>query len=242
MKSSRSSDIRPGPDETIDGLLDGRLQLIQSREGYRFSVDALFLAEFVTVKPGDFLVDLGTGCGVIPLTLLLTTPLRQALGIEIQRDLACQASRNTRLNGLSRKMKILQADIRHPPLSPRTADIVICNPPYRKADSGRINPNTSRAVARHEILLSLEDLLKTARYLMRMKGRFAIIFPAERLTDLLSCSRRFRLEPKRVQVVYPDLHSSSKLVLVETVLEGNPGLEILPPILGQGRYSVISPT
>jgi tRNA1Val (adenine37-N6)-methyltransferase len=242
MKSSKSPDIRPGAEETIDGLLDGRLQLIQSREGYRFSVDALFLAEFATVKPGDFLVDLGTGCGVIPLILLLTTPLRQALGIEIQRDLACQASRNACLNGLSRKMKILQADIRHPPLSPRTADIVICNPPYRKADSGRINPNTSRAVARHEILVSLEDLLKTARYLMRIKGRFAIIFPAERLTDLLSCSRRFRLEPKRVQVVYPDLYSSSKLVLVETVLEGNPGLDILPPILGQGRYSVISPT
>jgi tRNA1Val (adenine37-N6)-methyltransferase len=241
MKSSKFPDTKPGPDETIDALLGGRLQLIQSREGYRFSVDALFLAEFVTVKPGEFLVDLGTGCGVIPLILLLTTPLKQALGIEIQQNLACQASRNACLNGLSRQMKILQADIRHPPLSPGTADIVICNPPYRKADSGRINPNASRAVARHEILVSLEDLLTTARYLMRTKGKFAIVFPTERLTDLLSQSRRFRLEPKRVQVVYPDIHSSSKLVLVETVLEGNPGLEILPPILGQGKYSVISP-
>jgi len=241
MKSSKFPDTKPGPDETVDALLGGRLQLIQSREDYRFSVDALFLAEFVTVKPGEFLVDLGTGCGVIPLILLLTTPLKQALGIEIQPSLACQASRNACLNGLSRKMKILQADIRHPPLSPKTADIVICNPPYRKANSGRINHNASRAVARHEILVSLGDLLTTARYLMRTKGRFAIVFPAERLTDLMSQSRRFNLEPKRVQVVYPDIHSNSKLVLVETVLEGNPGLEILPPILGQGKHSVISP-
>lgn len=241
MKSSKFPETKPGPGETIDVLLDGRLRLIQSKEGYRFSVDALFLAEFVTVKHGDFLMDLGTGCGVIPLILLLATPLKHALGIEIQPYLAYQASRNASLNGLSRKMKVLLADIRNPPFSPGTADIIICNPPYRKANSGRINPNPSRAIARHEILVSLEDLLTTARYLMKRKGRFATIFPAERLTDLLTRSRGFKLEPKRVQVVYPDLHSSSKLVLVEAVLDGNPGLEILPPILGQGKYSITSP-
>jgi tRNA1(Val) A37 N6-methylase TrmN6 len=138
-------------------------------------------------------------------------------------------------------MKILLADIRHPPLSPETADVVTCNPPYRKPESGRINPNSSRAIARHEILVSLEDILATARYLLKIKGRFTTVYPAERLIDLLSQSRRFNLEPKRLQVVYPDLHSSAKLVLVETVLEGNPGLEILPPILGQGKYSLTAP-
>lgn len=204
-------------------------------------MDALFLAEFVTMRSGDLLVDLGTGCGVIPLLLLLTTPLRYALGIEIQPELAQQALKNTRANGLSRKMEILLADIRRPPLSPERADVVTCNPPYRKPKSGRINPNACRAIARHEILVSLEDILVTARYLLKIKGRFTIIYPAERLIDLLGQARRFNLEPKRLQVVYPDLHSSAKLVLVETVLEGNPGLEILPPILGQGKYSIIAP-
>lgn len=241
MRSSKLPDIRLGPNETVDTLLDGRLKLVQSRQGYRFSVDALFLAEFVTIRAGEFLVDLGTGCGVIPLILLLTTPLRHALGIEIQPDLAQQASKNTVANGLSRDMKILLADIRHPPLFAETADVVTCNPPYRKPESGRINPNASRAIARHEILVSLEGILASARYLLKIKGRFTMIYPAERLIDLLSQVRRFNLEPKRLQVVYPDLHSSAKLVLLETVLEGNPGLDILPPILGQGRYSIIAP-
>jgi tRNA1(Val) A37 N6-methylase TrmN6 len=138
-------------------------------------------------------------------------------------------------------MKILLADIRYPPLSPEAADIVICNPPYRKPNSGRINPDTSKAIARHEILVSLEEILKTARYLLKKKGRVAMIYPAERLTDLLSRSRQHALEPKRIQVVYPDLRSSAKLVLLEAVAGGNPGLEILPPILGQGNYSITAP-
>lgn len=241
MNASKCSDIGPGPNETVDVLLDGRLKLMQSRQGYRFSVDALFVAEFVTIRPGDFLVDLGTGCGVIPLMLLLTRPLNHALGIEIQPDLARQAFRNVAINNLSRKMVVLLADISHPPLAPGTADIVTCNPPYRKSNSGRINPNTSRAIARHEILVSLEDILATARYLLKRKGRLTMIYPAERLVDLLSRSRHFNLEAKRLQVVYPDIRSGAKLVLVETVLEGNPGLEILPPILGQGKYSITAP-
>ena len=241
MKLSKRLDIKPGPDETIDALLDGRLKVIQSRGGYRFSVDALFLADFVIVRAGDFLIDLGTGCGVIPLLLLLTTPLHHAVGIEIQPELACQASSNIMLNRLLGKMNILRADIRHPPLSPGTADVVTCNPPYRKPNTGRINPNASRAIARHEILVSLEDILATARYLLKAKGRFTTIYSAERLIDLLSQARRFNLEPKRLQVIYPDMKSSAKLVLVETVLEGNPGLEILPPILGQGKYAITAP-
>lgn len=242
MKSSRYPDTSPGPDETMDALLNGRLKIIQSRQGYRFSVDALFLAEFVMVRKGDFLIDLGTGCGIIPLFLLMTTPLKHATGIEIQPELVRQASRNALRNNLSRKMNILRGDIRRPPLLRGIADIVTCNPPYRKQNSGRINPDTSRAIARHEILVSLEHILAAASHVLKRRGRLAMVYSAERLIDLLSQSRRFGLEPKRLQVAYPDLHSSAKLVLMEAVLEGNPGLEILPPILDQGKYSIPSPT
>lgn len=242
MKSFNHPEGGAASHETVDELLEGRLKLIQSREGYRFSVDALFLAEFVTVKPGDFLVDLGTGCGVIPLLLLATKPLKHAVGIEIQADLALQAWRNAAANDHFRQMDILRADIRHPPFFSGTADVVTCNPPYRKPDSGRINPNTSRAIARHEIFVSLEHILVAARHLLKKKGRFAMVYSAERLIDFLSQSRRFNLEPKRLQVVYPNLHSNAKLVLIEAVLGGNPGVRILPPILGQGKYSITSPT
>jgi tRNA1Val (adenine37-N6)-methyltransferase len=241
MKSSNHPEERTTPHETVDELLEGRLKLIQSREGYRFSVDALFLAEFVTVKPGDFLVDLGTGCGVIPLLLLATKPLKHALGIEIQADLALQAWKNAAANDRSREMDILLGDIRHPPFVSGTADVVTCNPPYRKPDSGRINPNTSRAIARHEIFVSLEHILAAACHVLKKKGRFAMVYSAERLIDVMNQSRRFNLEPKRLQVVYPDLHSSAKIVLIEAVLDGNPGVKILPPILGQGKYSISSP-
>ncbi len=241
MKSFNDPEEGATPHETVDELLEGRLKLIQSREGYRFSVDALFLAEFVTVKPGDFLVDLGTGCGIIPLFLLATTPLKHALGIEIQADLARQAWRNATANDHSREMDILLADIRRPPLSSGTADVVTCNPPYRKSDSGRINPNTSRAIARHEIFVSLEHILAASSHVLKKKGRFAMVYSAERLIDFMSQSRRFNLEPKRLQVVYPNLHSNAKLVLIEAVLDGNPGVKILPPILGQGKYAITSP-
>jgi len=234
MKSYRSPEELAGPGESVDAVLNGRLKLIQSEKGYRFSMDALLLSEFVSVKPGDFLVDLGTGCGVIPMALLLTSPLKHALGLEIQQDLVSQASRNLVINGLSEKMEIIRGDIRRAPLSEKIADIVTCNPPYRKADSGRINPDFSKAVARHEILASLDDILGAAERLLRKKGRLAMIYPSERLTGLITRCRRFNLEPKRLQVVYPSLHSSSKLALMEAFLGGKPGLEVLRPIIGQG--------
>ncbi len=242
MKSYRSPEGWAGPDESVDAVLNGRLRLIQPKNGYRFSIDALLLAEFVSVKPGDVLVDLGTGCGVIPLALLLTRPLKYALGLEIQNELAGQASRNRVINGLSKKMEIVLGDIRHVPLSEKIADIVTCNPPYRKAHSGRINPDLSKAVARHEILASLEDILGTARRLLKRKGRLAMIYPSERLAHLITRCRLFNLEPKRLQIVYPSLNSSSKLVLMEASLGGRPGVEILQPIIGQGDRLIRIPS
>jgi tRNA1Val (adenine37-N6)-methyltransferase len=241
MKSYRSHEELAGPGESLDAILNGRLRFIQPKKGYRFSMDALLLAEFVSVRPGDMLVDLGTGCGVIPLVLLLTSPLRCALGLEIQKDLAGQAARNLLINGLSGKMAIVLGDIRHAPLSEKTADIVTCNPPYRRAESGRINPDFSKAVARHEILASLDDILGTARRLLKRKGRLAMIYPAERLADLITRCRRFNLEPKKLQIVYPSLHSSAKLALMEALLGGQPGLDILEPVIGQGDPSLKTP-
>ena len=226
------------PGETIDRFLNGRLKLIQSREGYRFSIDAILLSQFVTIRPGDVVVDLGTGCGIIPLILLLTMPVGHAVGVEIQEELASQAARNILLNNLSHRMDIVMGDIRYPPMASASADVIICNPPYRKVSSGRINPDPRRAIARHELLASIDDILRAASYLMRKKGRLALIYPAVRLTDILVRLRQFQLEPKRIRLNYPDLDSSAKLALIEAAQGGRPGMEILPPLLGQGDFSI----
>ncbi len=238
MKSSRSPEIKLRPNESIDDFMEGRLKLIQSGAGYRFSMDAILLSEFVTIKRGDTLVDLGTGCGIIPLVLILTRPIGHAVGLEIQFDLVDQAARNIILNGFERKMGVVRGDIKHPPIAPSSADVVVCNPPYRQKNSGRINPDSQRAIARHEILASLNDILNAARQILRANGRLYMIYPAVRLVDLLVRMRGFDLEPKKIRIVYSGLQTEAKLALVEASLGGREGLKILPPLIDQGNFSI----
>lgn len=238
MKSSRSHKIALRPGESIDNFMEGRLKIIQSKDGYRFSIDAILLSEFVTVRPGDVVVDLGTGCGIILLVLLLTKPVGHVFGLEIQKELAAQAKRNTSLNGFETKMEVIIGDIRNPPMARKWADVVLCNPPYRQVKSGRINPDPRRAVARHELLASIDDVLMAATGLLRRNGRLALIYPSVRLTDILVRMRRFGLEPKRLRINYPTLKSRAELALIEASLGGRPGLEIGPPLLGQGNLSI----
>ena len=216
--------------------MEGRLKLIQSKDGYRFSIDAILLSQFVTVRPGDVVVDLGTGCGVILLILLLTKQVGHTFGLEIQRELASQAARNSLLNGFEDKMNIILGDIRRPPMARESADVIICNPPYRKVKSGRINPDPRRAIARHEILASVDDILRATTSILRKKGRLALIYPSVRLVDILARLRKYNLEPKRIQINYPNLESGAKLALIEATLGGKPGLEICPPLIGQGNW------
>jgi len=239
--SHHPSPISPSPllpGESIDRFLDGRLQVIQSRDGYRFSIDAILLSDFVTIREGDVVVDLGTGCGIIPLILLITRSPGHAVGLEIQEELAFQAARNVRLNGLEHRIGIVRGDIRCLPLAGNSADVVICNPPYRRTKSGRINPDPRRAIARHELLASTDDILGAAAYLLKKKGRLAIIYPAVRVTDILVRLRQIRLEPKRIRLNYPGIDTDAKLALIEATQGGRPGVQVLPPLLGQGRFSI----
>jgi tRNA1(Val) A37 N6-methylase TrmN6 len=238
MKSYRSPKIDLKPDESIDDFMDGRLKLIQSRTGYRFSIDAILLSEFVTIKKGDTVVDFGAGCGIISLALLLSRPVGHVIGLEIQKDLADQTARNSILNDFSERMSVILGDIRHFPIAPASAEVVVCNPPYRRADSGRINPDQQRAIARHEILATLDDILKGAKDVLKPKGRIALIYPVERLADLISRMRQYSLEPKRIRIIYPNVDSEAKLALVEGVLGANKGLKLLPPLFDQGSFSI----
>ena len=238
MTASRSSEIGPLPGESIDPFRDGKLRIIQSKTGYRFSIDAILLSDFVTIKKNDTVVDLGTGCGVIPLSLLVSKPVRHIHCLEIQPELACQAMRNAKLNNLDHKMSVIRGDMRNLPLKVSSANVVVCNPPYRRKESGRINPDNQRAIARHEIHASLDDIITASKYLLCTKGRLSLIYPAERLTDLMDKLRQAGFEPKKMRVIFPDVGSNAKLVLIEAWFGGKSGLTILPPLLGQGDYSI----
>jgi len=226
------------PGETVDTFLNGRLRIIQSQKGYRFSVDALLLADFAILEDEDIVVDLGAGCGIISLLLAVQKEPGLVVGLELQNDLVSQAQRNVALNKLEQKVAIMQGDLRNPPLPPRSADIVVCNPPYRTARNGRINPDVGKAIARHEIAVSLDAILAASATLLKRKGRLFLIYPANRMVELLTKMRRARLEPKRLQLVFPDSASEAKLALIEGRVQARPGLKVLPPIFGQGDYSL----
>ena len=230
MNGSSRGPVLTAPGESADRFLDGRLTLVQSETGYRFSLDALLLADFVTIRAGDRVVDLGTGCGVISLILLVSRPVELVWGLEIQEELSLQAVRNVRINGCSGRMAVVRGDLRHLPFGRACAHVVVCNPPYRKARSGRVNPDPRRAIARHELTAGLGEIVKAASLLLKPKGRFAIIYPAERLVDLFGHLRRANLEPRRLKMVHPSARAAAKLALVEATAGAKPGLKVEAPV------------
>lgn len=219
-------------DETLDDLLLGSLKIFQKREGYRFSQDAILLADFIGVPDGESIVDLGTGSGVIPLLLAHKTKISKIAGIEIQRDLAEMAGRSVAFNNLSSRISIIQEDLRNiaDVFPPESFDIVLSNPPYRIADGGRISPHSQKAVAHHEIKCSLGDILKAASYLVRLMGKVYLIFPALRLPELICRLKEFNLEPKKLQIVYSGANSEGKRILVQASKGGGAGLTIMKPL------------
>ncbi len=226
----------PSVHETLDEILDGRLKIIQPRHGYRFSVDALFLADFVQIRPNDLVVDLGTGCGIIPLACIAKGKGGFFLGIEIQWELALGCHKNISINRHEDRFFVVQGDIRQVPIRANVADVVVCNPPYLKAGQGRLSPEPQRAIARQEVLVDLEGVISCAKYILRSKGRLAVIYPASGIVRLMLTMRRHGLEPKRIRFQHPRQDRKAKLVMVEAIVGARPGLIVEPPIYLQGEY------
>lgn len=243
---SPPSSARLSADETLDTFFDGKLQIIQKKKGYRFSIDAVLLSQFVKIRKDERVMDLGTGCGILPLLLSQTTKARSLVGVEIQEELAECAKKNVFLNHLEDRMSILQQDLRElgKTFAPGSFDVVLSNPPYRKYRSGRINPSVGKAIARHEIRGTLEDLISVASYLLPAKGRGYFIFPAMRTVDLLVALRCGKLEPKRLQFVHPRIGKEAKFILAESIKASGVELKIMDPLIlhesNQERNSVLS--
>ncbi len=221
------------PDETLDTFLDGGLQILQGKRGYRFSLDAILLSQFVRILRDERVIDLGTGNGILPLLLSKTTEAQSFVGVEIQEELAECARKNVTLNHLQDRITILHRDYRDlkEVFPAGSFDIVLSNPPYRKHRTGRLNPSHEKAIARHEIKGTLEDLIATASYLVRQRGKCFLIFSASRTVDLLTSLRKGGLEPKRLQMVYPLAGADAKFVLAESVKSSGAELKILTPLI-----------
>jgi len=224
-------------DEAIEDLLKGRLKVIQKKGGYRFSIDAVLLADFTRVKKKDVIADLGTGCGVIPLILSRKAEKSRICGIELSAAAADMALRSIRLNGLDEKISISHGDVRTIKIlyPAETFDLVVTNPPYGRPNSGRINPSKDVAEARHEIAGSLDDFLAAAAYLLKYGGRFSLVYPAKRLADLMEGLRKRGIEPKRMRTVHSRQGEAAKLVLLEGIKGGGVEMEIMPPLYIYGN-------
>ena len=217
---------------THDPFLNGNIVLKQPRNGYRFSIDAVVLAHRVRPLCDETILDLGTGCGVIPLILGFRHAHVRLVGVEIQRDLADLARQNVADNGLTDRIHIVATDMRR--LTPADVggpvDVVVANPPYRKLASGRINPEPQRAVARHELKVDLPQVLQSARRMLKPSGRFFVIYPSGRAVDLIAGMRSAGLEPKTLMTVHSRVSSPARLVTIMGVKGGRPGLEVDPPL------------
>ena len=223
--------VRPG--ERIDELGRGGLRIIQHPGRFPFSVDAVLLAHYVKVRRRDRVLDLGTGCGVIPLLLSALYPEARLTGLEVQPETAEMAARSVQMNGLEDRIRIVCGDFRQvgPLLGYEQFDVVTINPPYREPDRGRVSPVPGRAAARHGLTGDLGDAMAAAAAAVKFRGRVAVVFLAERLTDLLVTMRAARLEPKRLRLVQPRAGQPANLLLLEAVKGGGTGLTVEAPLV-----------
>lgn len=219
------------------------LTLDQPRAGYRFSVDAFLLADFVLpLVARSPMVDLGTGCGVVALLLARRFADAHLLGIELQWSLAQQARQNVIASELSPRVDILQADVRHVMtlLPPGAFSTVVCNPPYHRVGEGRLNPNPAKAMARHEVALTLPQMLESAQHVLCHRGVLALIYPPARLVELCIQLDRLNLVPRRLRLVHVSSGGEASMFLIEAVRGGGDPLTVMPPLYvydAAGEYS-----
>jgi tRNA1(Val) A37 N6-methylase TrmN6 len=220
-----------------DTLFDGRLICMQHKRGYRFSIDAVLLAHFIKPRLGARVLEIGGGCGVISLILAYRYQQVGITVLELQDDLADLIRRNIEQNdaqtgGFKERIEVVHGDLRtiDQHVQAGTYDWVVCNPPYRRSGSGRVNPASEQAVARHELQADLKGVVGACAYGARTRGRVALVYPAVRGVSLLHAMRNQGLEPKRLQVVYSYPGSEARLLLVEAVKGGGEELLIEPPL------------
>lgn len=233
--------LRPG--ERLDDLGQCGLRIIQHPGRFPFGMDPVLLAHFVQVRRRDRVLDLGTGCGIIPLLLAGSHSELRITGLELQPETAEMASRSVQLNQLEHRIRIDCGDYRQ--IAQRYGhgqfDVVTMNPPYRETGRGAVSPAEFRAAARHELDGGLPEAVEAAAIAVKFGGRVAAVFLAERLADLLVQMRAQRLEPKRLRLIHPREGRPANLLLLEAVKGGGAGLRVEPPLVIYGEGQTYTP-
>lgn len=219
--------------ERIDDLNRNNYKIIQNKKHFCFGIDAVLLSSFAKVHEGEKLLDLGTGTGVIPILLSAKTKANHLTGLEIQEYSVDMAKRSVLINNLESKINIVQGDIKEASqiFGVASFDVVASNPPYITADHGLVNPDINRAIARHEILCTLEDLIRESAKVLKANGRFYMVHKPFRLVEIFATLTRYKLEPKRIRMVHTYVESEPNMVLIESVKGGKSRIKVEPPLI-----------
>lgn len=229
--------------ERLDELQRNGYQIIQNPEKFCFGMDAVLLSGFVHAKKGDVLLDMGTGTGIIPILLEAKTECAHLTGLEIQEESADMARRSVALNGLLDKIDIVTGDIKEADqiFASASFDIITCNPPYMIGQHGLTNPDEPKAIARHEILCTLEDVISRAAKLLKPGGHFFMVHRPFRLAEIMTTMSKNKLEPKRMQLVYPYVDKEPNMVLIEATRGGKPRMTVEKPLIVYQSPGVYTP-
>ena len=233
-------ELKPG--ERLDDLQIKGYRIIQDPERFCFGIDAVLLSGFAVAKEGDRVLDLGTGTGILPILMAAKTDAKELIGLEIQEDSAEMANRSVILNDLQDRVQIVQGDIKEAGelFQAASFDIVTSNPPYMINSHGLQNPDAPKAIARHEVLCDLEDVVKAAAKALKPGGKFYMVHRPFRLSEIMVLMHEYKVEPKRMRLVYPYVDKEPNMVLIEGVRGGKPRITVEPPLIiydEPGKYT-----
>ena len=229
--------------ERIDDLEYKGLKIIQNKEGFCFGVDSVLLSDFAKgIKKNSKVIDIGTGTGIISLLLCKKTELSKIYGIEIQEDVAEMAKRSIEINNLEDKFEIINTNIKNifEVLEPHQYDVVVTNPPYKKAETGVKSAEKKQLISRHEVECTLEDVIEKSSKLLKDLGEFYMVHRAERLVDIMCLLRKYKLEPKNIRFVHSKAADKPSLILVRAVRAAKEFLKVDKPLViyrDDGEYT-----
>jgi len=221
------------PGERLDELHRNGYKIIQNKEKFCFGMDAVLLSGFAQVKEGECALDLGTGTGIIPILLEAKTKGKHFTGLEIQKESADMAMRSVQYNHLEERISIIEGDIKEAGrlFEAASFDVVTSNPPYMSGHHGLVNRDMAKAIARHEIYCTLEDVIRQAAKVLRVGGRFYMVHRPFRLTEIMCRLVEYKLEPKRMQLVYPYVDKEPNMVLIEALRGGKSRITVEKPLI-----------
>lgn len=231
--------------ERIDDLNIKGLKVIQNTDYFLFGMDSVLLANMVKAKKEDIILDLGTGSMVMPILISAKINSKKIIGVELQKEMCDLAVRNIQLNGLEERLSVIKEDIKNIAeirkeviniTGKDKVDIVISNPPYKMVGTGSESSGNVKYIARHEVKLSLEDIFKTASKLLKNKGKLYMVHKPERMVDLLSFGRKYKLEAKNIKLLQPNKNKRPSIVIIEYVLGGGNECKIEPVIMEYNEY------